>query len=98
VPILRVRDSHSTNALDSDLPKLSKRLKRKECHLLAFMEGWQHEGLRAVEKEMRPLLRDYIEMLLLTGMRHGTEAMGISWRHLEWHTGLDPVTQYRRHV
>jgi integrase len=54
--------------------------------LLAFMETWQHEGLRAVEKEMRPLLRDYVEMLVLTGMRHGTEAMGICWRHLEWHT------------
>ena len=44
-------------------------------HLLTFMETWQHKGLRDVEKEIRPLLRDYIEMLLLTGMRHGTEAM-----------------------
>jgi integrase len=63
-------------------------------HLLAFMEQWQHEGLRAVEKEMRPLLRDYVEMLLLTGMRHGTEAMGICWRHLEWHT--DKGVRYLR--
>ena len=63
-------------------------------HLLAFMERWQHEGLRAVEKEMRPLLRDYVEMLLLTGMRHGTEAMGICWRHLEWHT--DKGVRYLR--
>jgi integrase len=55
-------------------------------HLLAFMDGWQHYGLRAVENEMRPSLRDYVEMLLLTGLRHGTEAMGICWRHLEWHT------------
>jgi hypothetical protein len=50
------------------------------------METWQHEGVKSVEREMRPLLRDYVEMLLLTGMRHGTEAMGICWRHLEWHT------------
>lgn len=64
------------------------------AQLLAFMETWQHEGLRAVEKEMRPLLRDYIEMLLLTGMRHGTEAMGICWRHLEWHT--DKGVKYLR--
>jgi integrase len=63
-------------------------------HLLEFMDGWQHEGLRAVEKEMRPLLRDYVEMLLLTGMRHGTEAMGICWRHLEWHT--DKGVRYLR--
>ena len=62
--------------------------------LLTFMEMWQHQGLRAVEKEIRPLLRDYIEMLLLTGMRHGTEAMGICWRHIEWHT--DKGVRYLR--
>ncbi len=54
--------------------------------LLAFMEDWQHGGTRGNEHEIRMLLRDYIEMLLLTGMRHGTEAMGICWKHLEWHT------------
>ena len=54
--------------------------------LLAFLETWQHKGKLAVEREIRPLLRDYIEMLLYTGMRHGTEAMGIRWRDLEWHT------------
>jgi integrase len=62
--------------------------------LLAFMETWQYKGLRDVEKEIRPLLRDYIEMLLLTGMRHGTEAMGICWKHIEWHT--DKGVRYLR--
>jgi integrase len=62
--------------------------------LLTFMLTWQHEGLREVEKQMRPLLRDYIEMLLLTGMRHGTEAMGICWKHIEWHT--DKGVRYLR--
>jgi integrase len=54
--------------------------------LLAFMETWAQDGRLAVEREMRPLLRDYVEMLLLTGMRHGTEALGICWKHIEWHT------------
>jgi hypothetical protein len=45
--------------------------------LLAFMTDWQNKGRMSVEREIRPLLRDYIEMLLYTGMRHGTEAMGI---------------------
>jgi integrase len=54
--------------------------------LLAFMTDWQNKGRMSVEREIRPLLRDYIEMLLYTGMRHGTEAMGIRWRDLEWHT------------
>jgi integrase len=58
------------------------------------MPEWALQGRLAVEREMRPLLRDYVEMLLLTGMRHGTEALGISWRHLEWHT--DKGVKYLR--
>jgi integrase len=57
--------------------------------LFAFMDVWQTKGKFAVEKEIRPLLRDYIEMLLYTGMRHGTEAMGICWNNVEWHTHKD---------
>jgi integrase len=53
------------------------------------MVEWSAKGRLAVEREMRPLLRDYVEMLLLTGMRHGTEALGISWKHIEWHTDKD---------
>ena len=62
--------------------------------LLVFMEAWTQQGRLAVEREMRPLLRDYVEMLLLTGIRHGTEALGICWRHLEWHT--DKGVRYLR--
>jgi integrase len=62
--------------------------------LLAFMQTWQHGGTRDSEREIRQLLRDYVEMLLLTGMRHGTEAMGICWRHIEWHT--DKGVRYLR--
>lgn len=57
--------------------------------LLVFMVKWSGEGRLAVEREMRPLLRDYVEMLLYTGMRHGTEALGICWKHIEWHTDKD---------
>ena len=57
--------------------------------LLAFMPKWAEGGRLAVEREMRPLLRDYVELLLLTGIRHGTEALGIRWQHIEWHTKAD---------
>jgi len=57
--------------------------------MFAFMDVWQTQGRMEVEKEIRPLLRDYIEMLLFTGMRHGTEAMGICWNNVEWHTHKD---------
>ena len=57
--------------------------------LLVYMETWQHKGRSSVEHEIRPLVRDYVEMLLLTGMRHGAEAMGICWKDIEWHTHKD---------
>jgi len=53
--------------------------------LLAYLETWSVGGIKPAGKEMRLLLRDYIEILLLTGIRHGTEAMGLCWNHLEWH-------------
>ena len=57
--------------------------------LLVFMNVWQTQGRMAVERDIRPLLRDYIEILMYTGMRHGTEAMGICWNNIEWHTHKD---------
>ena len=35
---------------------------------------------------MRLLLRDYVEVLLYTGIRHGTESMGLCWNNIECHT------------
>ncbi len=62
--------------------------------LLADMDTWLNKGKFAVEKQIRPLLRDYVEILLLTGIRHGTEAMGIKWKNIEWHT--DSGVRYLR--
>jgi len=50
------------------------------------MEKWAKEGRLEIEREIRPLVRDYVEMLILTGMRHGTEALNICWDNIEWHT------------
>ena len=55
-------------------------------YLLKFMETWIVGGRTVATREIKPLLRDYVEMLLYTGMRHGTEAMGICWNNIEWHT------------
>ena len=54
-------------------------------HLLAFLPAWAGAGRLAVERDIRPLLRDYVEFLLFTGVRHGTEARRLEWRHLQWH-------------
>jgi integrase len=54
--------------------------------LQAAMPAWTGQGRLAIERITRPLVRDYVEMLLYTGMRHGTEALGIRWQHVSWHT------------
>ena len=55
------------------------------AQLRQFMTSWQTQGYLDYDRIMRPLLCAYVEFLLLTGMRHGTESMGIEWRHCEWY-------------
>ncbi len=54
--------------------------------LRSAMVGWQTGGRTAEDSDFRQLLCDYVEFLLLTGSRHGTEAMGVSWQHCEWYS------------
>jgi len=49
------------------------------------VEGSSKEK-KSTESEMGHLLRDYIEMLLLSGMRHVTEALEVRWEDVCWHT------------
>jgi len=53
--------------------------------LLAFMVDWAERGRFEAEKLIRPVVRDYVEILLYSGIRHGTEAMGLCWHHIEWY-------------
>lgn len=61
--------------------------------LLSFMPAWSMGGRNADANAMRLLLRDYIEILLATGMRCGKESMNMMWKHIEWH--VDGSTQQR---
>lgn len=67
--------------------------------LLAFMVPWcSAPTRRPIESEMRQLLRDYVELLLLTGIRHGTEAMRLEWRHCEWYRDGSGIRYLRLRV
>ena len=63
--------------------------------LRQFMVGWVDRATRGRATEMRVLLRDYVELLILTGIRHGTEAMRIRWRHCDWYADADGVRYLR---
>lgn len=54
-------------------------------YLLMFMRTWEHTGRLAIERLSHPLCRAYVEFLLYTGIRHGTEAIPLRWRHIQWH-------------
>ena len=54
-------------------------------HLLAFMPEWEKGGWMIVYSDYRKLCRCYVEFLLHTGIRQGTESLPLRWKHLQWH-------------
>jgi integrase len=78
------------------LPKLSNKGKKSEARpaftlteykrLTSMMVKWCKQGHMSKTRDMRELLRDYVLILANTGIRHGTEAMSLKWRHIEWIT------------
>ncbi len=56
--------------------------------LLAFMPGWEAQrraGRTQRFHDMARLCRCYVEFLLYTGIRQGTESMPIRWKDIQWH-------------
>jgi integrase len=53
--------------------------------LLSYTETWQKSSYTDRTAMMRTLCSYYIEFLVNTGVRHGTEALPLSWKHLQWH-------------
>ncbi len=59
--------------------------REESVHLLEFMKSWEKTGRLAIERLSHPLCRAYVEFLLYTGIRHGTEAIPLRWKHIQWH-------------
>ncbi len=53
-------------------------------YLLDYMQIWE-EADDVFYPENRKLCRCYVEFLINTGVRHGTEALPVRWKHLQWH-------------
>jgi site-specific recombinase XerD len=50
--------------------------------LYRALTKWAGEGRQGKSRDMRELLRDYVLILSNTGMRHGTEAQNLRWKHI----------------
>jgi len=64
--------------------------------LLNYLKTYSTGGHSAVAKEMRLLSRDYIELLIGTGMRCGKESLNIKWKHINWYTDSNSGKRYLR--
>ncbi len=56
--------------------------------LLAFMPAWEMQrraGRTQRFHDMARLCRCYVEFLLYTGIRQGTESMPMRWKDIQWH-------------
>jgi integrase len=56
--------------------------------LLDFMAYWgeyKRYGRTERSRQMQILCRCYVEFLLYTGIRQGTESMPVRWKDLQWH-------------
>jgi len=53
--------------------------------LFSYTETWQKSSYTNRTALMRTLCSFYIEFLVNTGVRHGTEALPLRWKHLQWH-------------
>jgi integrase len=50
--------------------------------LIRKMPSWITQGKAGKPTDMRHLMRDYVLIMANTGMRHGTEALNLKWKHV----------------
>lgn len=50
--------------------------------MIGHLPSWINKGRDGKSRDMRHLLRDYILILANTGIRHGTEAANLRWKHI----------------
>jgi integrase len=74
IPILENRGRDGQRRPDFTLDEYRK--------LYRSLRKWVHEGRAGKSRDMRELLRDYVLILANTGMRHGTEAQNLKWKHI----------------
>ena len=97
--VIQVAVEQGWHSAQSNIARLSRRGAKSRARpgftvaeidqLLVFMPTWCEGGHRHTGRQIKLLLRDYVELLLTTGMRCGKESMNMLWQHIEWHTDND---------
>ncbi|AMO37317.1 hypothetical protein AC731_010345 [Thauera humireducens] len=92
----------------SQIPELKNRGKKSTRRPAFTSEEWRtvqrylpefaKQGHTAKTRMMRSLLHNYVNILANTGMRHGTESLGLKWSNIEWHTDKSGERYLKLHV
>jgi len=59
--------------------------KQEIDYLLKYMADWENDTSAKRNGLTRKLCRCYVEFLLYTGIREGTESWPIRWKNIQWH-------------
>ena len=65
-------------------------------YLLDFLKDYSQGGHSALAKQMRLLARDYVELLIYTGIRSGKECMNLKWQDVQWYVDAKTGKRYIR--
>jgi integrase len=63
---------------------------------LDFLKDYSQGGHSALAKQMRLLARDYVELLIYTGIRSGKECMNLKWQDVQWYVDAKTGKRYIR--
>ena len=74
VPVLINKGKDSTRRPDFSVDEYRK--------LIRVLPSWIDKKREGKSRDMRHLLRDYVLILANTGIRHGTEADNLRWKHI----------------
>lgn len=75
VPVLINKGRDSTRRPDFRRDEYAK--------MIRTFPSWVDAGREGKSRDMRHLLRDYVLILANTGIRHGTEAENLRWKHID---------------
>lgn len=57
-------------------------IREEYATMIRKMPSWITQGKAGKPTDMRHLMRDYVLIMANTGMRHGTEALNLQWKHV----------------
>ncbi len=57
--------------------------------IIVALRQWHKKTGNLHAQATRKVLHNYVLFLANTGVRHGTEALNLKWKNIEWHTGND---------